>query len=63
MIVWTIPDKVTIEMDAAGWWVRYKRKAYQFESLTECLCFLAGSGLIKYDQITFLVRKARERFQ
>ena len=62
MIVWSIPKrKVRIELDPEGWWVHIKNKAYRFNSLAECLCYLAGCGVIEYEQIDFLIHAARER--
>lgn len=61
MIVWTIPKKARVELDAEGWWVYCKRKPFRFNSLSECLCFLAGRGVIKYGDIDFLIHATRER--
>ena len=61
MIVWTIPMKARVELDAEGWWVYCKGKAFHFNSLAECLCYLAGRRVIKYDDIDFLIHATRER--
>ena len=61
MIVWTIPKKARVELDAEGWWVYCKGKAFHFNSLAECLCYLAGRRVIKYDDIDFLIHATRER--
>lgn len=61
VIVWTIPKKARVELDAEGWWVYLKRKSYRFNSLAECLCFLAGRGVIEYEDISFLVQATRKR--
>lgn len=64
MIIWQIPDKnARVELDHDGWWVYHGRRAYLFGTHRECLCFMAGRGLISIDQIGFLCEKARERFQ
>lgn len=64
MIVWQIPKKKSsVELTKEGWLVYIKRESWLFHSLAECLCFLAGKGVIDYDQIYFLVQATRERFQ
>ena len=64
MIVWTIPDKATIELDEEGWWVKILGKKYlQFNTLSECLCYLAGRGVIKYKHIEMLIRATRKRME
>ena len=63
MIVWTIhPNKARVELDAEGWWVYRRGKAYHFGTHAECLAFLAGLGLIQYEQIDILIDAARRRF-
>ena len=64
MIIWQIPDKgARIELDHDGWWVYHGRKAYLFGTHRESLCFMAGRGLISFDQIAFLCEAARRRFE
>lgn len=61
MTIWTIPRKATVELNADGWCVCIRRRRYHFNTHAECLCYLAGRGLIEYEQIDFLIRAARER--
>lgn len=63
MIVFQIPKKSRIELNADGWWVFIKNDSYQFNSLAECLCYLAGRQLITYEQIDYLIHAARKRFE
>lgn len=64
MIVWQIPKKkARIELTKEGWLVYIKTHSWQFNSLAECLCYLAGKGVIEYDQIDFLIRATWERYE
>ena len=64
MIIWQIPKrKSRIEMTADGWIVYIKRDSWQFGSLVQSLCFLAGKGIIEYEQIPLLIQKTRERYE
>ena len=64
MIVWQFPKKrVRIELEESGWWVYIKNEPYRFNSLAECLCYLTGRGVIKYDQIDYLIQATRKRFE
>lgn len=60
MIVWTFP-KARIELTAEGWMLFLKKKIFRFNSLGESLCYLAGRGLIEYEQIDYLIQATRER--
>lgn len=61
MIVWQFPKKARIELSADGWLVYLKKKVFRFNSLGESLCYLAGRGLIEYEQIDYLIQATRER--
>ena len=63
MIVWQFPKKVRIELEASGWWVYIKSDSFRFNSLSECLSFLAGRKVIKYDQIEYLLQATRRRYE
>ena len=49
MIVWQFPKKIRIELEESGWWVYIKNDSFRFNTLAECLCYLTGRGVMKYD--------------
>lgn len=64
MVVWTIEKTgTTIQLDKSGWFVCRKGKAYRFNSLRECLAYLAGCREIKHDHIDLLMRSTWERYE